>query len=429
MLKVCVAPTAKEADVMPTGMDSFNQLRQAFLDERDDLGPWLDAYLAEFGASHRVFYSELRYQEDSPELQQHAPVALEALNRLQHYNEGLRLALAENNREAAEELFHRCARCLARLHDAYRELRALPREELSPSPFISELLRCGRLYLDGKLSAELLRERLESQMLHFQSFLAQFETTQPEAREQAVWNQRQSGLESGFDTFTAACFELDVQLEQAEPDLERVAGLLGDIRQATAAIYEVQQALQAASEAGDHRNCHRCGARNGLSARYCTACQTALPVFSTEEAVSGPQVSLRMEEEGMQAAEGLPPYLAAFLRAIEETAEGLRGADDLRADFERQQNRVRQLERGLQDLKPPGGDTTPEQQRFFTEMQADLSRCLGEYAEGLGWVEDFFESNDSQLLWQALKVLEPAAQNLAEVQSRGLSWILQAQAS
>lgn len=395
-------------------MESFDRLRRAIVEQLDPLAA-LAEYELEFHSGQVAFKSELRFQEASPQLQELVPAALEAYDYLNDYNARLRQALEEGNPILAGVLLERVQRRLDQLQRCFARLNELPREALSPSPYVSELLRCGNLFLDGKLSAELLREKLQGVLQHMQGFLAQLEVLQPDPEEAEAYEKLRGRLDTALDEFVAAGFDLDAALGEAERDGDVVGQLLAKMRVGTDEIYRIQQELKEAADRGFTRSCVRCGASNEVSARYCRECQAALPALVRDQTGV-----LNLLEGGDES--GLPPLVQPLLELLQSVAQGERAPDELRRELARQWARLKQVESGLGQLK--GSESwTPEERSTFAETRDGISQGLHSFREGLELADEYFAGHDPAYLNRAYSILENAALALAEVQSRGNRWL------
>ncbi len=417
-----------------TALASFNELARAVegvvegrLSPRQALQA-AEPFEREFLAVVGVFQSEVRFQLDSPTLQNEVPNVLEAFRWIQTYLPELKDALQHDDLDLSARLVRRLSKRVTQMMTAFEVLKAeeASRPQLSPSSYVNELLRVAYAYLEGKMSGQLLTERLQGLMTHLQSFLGQLEQTPADPKEAEVLARHRAEMDEALDEQLEALHEMDEHLRREDADPEELRLPLETLRETTQSIYEITQMLAEAMLAEEQKHCLRCGKANERSARYCSGCNAVFPTFN-EEAAAPSQVNVRLEEEIVAAGpRELPPLVRQLLTAVEATAKG-GDPDELARELEAAQGRMRTVERMLEQLEPPPEETPEDQLKVFEETLQTLQEGFTAFNEGLDQVADYFKARDPRVLWDALHQLTPAAEQLAAVQSKGTSWIASAQ--
>lgn len=417
-----------------TALASFNELARAVegvvegrLSPRQALQA-AEPFEREFLAVVGVFQSEVRFQLDSPTLQDEVPNVLEAFRWIQTYLPELKDALQHDDLDLSARLIRRLSKRVTQMMTAFEVLKAeeASRPQLSPSSYVNELLRVAYAYLEGKMSGQLLTERLQGLMTHLQTFLGQLEQTPADPKEAEVLARHRAEMDEALDEQLEALHEMDEHLRRENADPEELRLPLETLRETTQSIYELTQMLAEAMLAEEQKHCLRCGKANERSARYCSGCNAVFPTFN-EEAAAPSQVNVRLEEEMVAAGpRELPPLVRQFLTVVEATAKG-GDSDELARELEAAEGRMRTVERMLEQLEHPPEDTPEDQLKVFEETLQTMQEGFHAFNEGLAQVADYFKARDPRMLWDALHVLTPAAEQLAAVQSKGNSWIASAQ--
>jgi len=382
----------------------------------------------EFLAVVAVFQSELRFQPDSPTLQDELPRVLEAFQWIQTYLPELKNALEHEDMDLSTRLVRRLSKRVTQMMAAFEVLRAeeASRPQLSPSSYINELLRVAYAYLEGKMTGQLLSERLHGVMSHLQSFLNQLEQTPADPKEAELLAQHRAEMDEALDEQLEALHEMDEHLRREDADPEELRLPLETLRETTQSLYELTQQLAEAMLAEEQKHCLRCGKANDRQARFCSGCNAVFPTFN-EETAAPSQMDVRLEEEIVAAGpRELPPLVRQLLVTVEATAKGGDPAE-LEKELEAAQQRMRTVERMLAALEHPPEETPEDQLKVFEETLHTLQEGFAAFNEGLAQVAEYFQARDTRLLWDALHRLTPAAEQLAAVQSKGTAWISSAQ--
>lgn len=417
-----------------TALASFNELARAVenaVNGRFSPAQALQAvepFEREFLAMVAVFQSEVRFQPDSETLQTELPKVGEAFQWIMTYLPELKAALEHDDMDRSTRLIRRLSRRVTQMVASFDVLKTeeASRPQLSPSRYVNELLRVAYAYLEGKLSGQLLSERLHGLMGHLQSFLNQLEQTPSDPKEAEVLAQHRAEMDEALDEQLEALHEIDEHLRRDDADPEELRLPLETLRETTQSLYELTQKLAEAMLAEEQKHCLRCGQANDRQARFCSGCNAVFPTFN-EEAAAPSQVNVRLEEEIVHAGpRELPPLVRQLLTTVEETAKGGDPAA-LEKELEAAQQRMRTVERMLEQLEDPPEETPEDQLKVFEDTLHTLEEGFAAFNEGLAQVAEFFQHKDSRLLWDALHKLAPAAEQLAAVQSKGNAWIAAAQ--
>ncbi|MGE0491193.1 MAG: hypothetical protein AB7S38_18440 [Vulcanimicrobiota bacterium] len=404
------------SDKLLTPLSSFNQLMQALethtLDEVEAQVINLERDLAGM-LTH--FNYEVRFARSTPTLQAALPRVYRQFNRLLELFpevsekveagdfEGLRDLLAGPVRRGLELLF-----------EAFGELRdeEAAREKLSDSPYVDALLQAGHDFLEEKLSAELLHERLLPLIAEQQRMLTALSAAEPRPEEEEWLAGNAPDLVAMVEELLVSLLELEALLLEAPDQVDEIGEYLDGISQLTDELLEIQQSLAERQATAHLVPCVSCGQRLERSVKVCANCGAAQPTFSTRSQLAGPEVDLRIEET-ISAVTGpaQPELFARLLGTIEAAEFGRVSARELAEEYRSVWARFQAVRRQLDNL-PPVDPSQPERAAQIAELSQNFQTHLDAFGQALDKVSLFLDNGDTALLRVARNELSTAGEGL-----------------
>lgn len=260
-----------------TDMDSFNRLVDTAADHLEGHSEVseVEAQLAivdqELGNLRLQFENGLRFQVRTPELETGVALAYGAFRNLAEQFEKLAQALQAGRAYEVARQLETCNATVNQLFWAFADLREhLAEEKYSDAPFIQEVVRVGKAYVQDKLAAELFLERFNA----FCEFHDQFiEGLQPMLVE-VQGDPRHQQLLDALEEQNLILDEIAASLQAGDKRL--VDAALGRLCNSSAVLLELQQEFQKEEEATPGLLCFRCGHANQAGEQKCVNCQARL---------------------------------------------------------------------------------------------------------------------------------------------------------
>lgn len=369
-----------------TDMDSFNRLVATaadYLDGHSDLSE-VEAQLSivdqDLGHLRLQFEDGLRFQVRTPEIETGVALAYSAFRNLAQHFEKLNQALQANRPYDVARELETCNATVNQLMWAFQDLRQyLAKEKYSDAPFIQELVRVGKAFVQGKLAAELFQERFNA----FCEFHDQFvESLQPLLAE-VEGDPRQQEL-------------LDA-LEEQNLVLDDIAGFFqaGDKRQldaalqrlcaSTAILLELQQEFQKEGEDDTGLLCFRCGHANLQGEKNCSNCQARLIDVQTPG------------EDSTYNDSSLPSNLRKLMAASESFRDGAIEQAAFLEVLDWYDELTNQALTQMSELAPPPeeADTMPpEQLETYDEAVEAMQQGLDDLKAGVLRLRSYADKKD-----------------------------------
>jgi hypothetical protein len=328
--------------------------------------------VAEMNQISLVFRSELRYQDRQPPMD----VLLEqALDQLERCEDGMYLLHEAAGQGSWDQIsqaqVERLGTSIGVLFERFTQIREIEgqRPQLAASPYVHELLRCMHNYAAGKLTRELVEERLASVSHHFLLLKSQLESTP----------LRLPAVEQLLDI-------LDVQqsaFEQLAAALQAGSSLPQEFLQVL--IHCSEEARLIHQEILDLQ---------GSPAAWCGACEGIVGVHEGCCSECGQAISLAQEESGVMG-------LVELVR--------LACQQDQPADWALLTSRVSQSLAQLKEVADKARNLPQRQPRVETALSG-LQQVLRE-------ILDCSEQRDGATLWTHVASLEEALSVAQEAQT------------
>ncbi|MCE1248397.1 MAG: zinc ribbon domain-containing protein [Firmicutes bacterium] len=168
------------------------------------------------------------------------------------------------------------------------------RPQLSKSPYLSEIMRVAKLVKESKLSADLLKERLEMFIAVQTNFVNNIDYMIPAMDERLFYEENKQQLKDKFN-------ELIQGLNLAKTyflthQFQVVTDGLAKADKAIEFIVEFEKKLKDIREAPKVKFCFKCGAENPRTVKFCVRCNFNFPPLQMEEEST---LDVRLEEGGI----------------------------------------------------------------------------------------------------------------------------------
>lgn len=325
--------------------------------------------------------SAVTFNDLTPDEEEHARVALEALEGLRGMLASLAVGLEEEDREAAHRDLEAATGQMRVLQGAVAALREAVRQRPpeSPVPVVAELLRAGRAVAAGRTGFSALRERLEAiQPLWWE--VAGRESVPEDA---ALHGQALEEL---------ARVAVEEDLEALEDALERVR--------------VTGEALVAGEEpTTPDILCPRCGETVGEWDRACPACGGRLPE--------------RLPEEAPPTATDLPDYLQTLFEAAEALRTGAGGWDEFLPAVAELRRRAESSLNLLERLPPAPPHAPQDEREAWHAAQEAVENGLERFFQALEYLESLSRRPDPYVLDQGLEEVLAAVE---ETRGVAIAW-------
>lgn len=389
-----------------TDLPSFNALSlevEQWLAGDGDPAMALEAWQATdevLGVLASQFVGGLPLQKVTPELNELAPLIGSELDWLRELMALLRTALEEADEQAAGELVKQARQAVQRLSAYLNELRPLysQREQLSPLPFLDELLHVSRLCFAGELPPD----RLEQGLRNYEDFhnglaeLARSEVPSPE------WERLLPELLGLLEAEAETLLRLRQGLEAQ--NREQIEQALADLAPFGSRLVEIQQALLHPPEAAPSlKSCFQCGTANPLEARLCQSCHAPFPRL--ESALS----------EAPSAESSMPEHLHQLASAVQAVQEGGMDQEEFGQVVSEFAARVDRAEGELRNLQPPGSQTPPDQRAIYEQARQAMEEGLQQTRDGLTLLDSYLDTTSPGALDRGLELVLAGAETMAEV--------------
>lgn len=364
----------------PSLLPAFGRLhaRLASGEELFSAAPDLHEVDLELGALLAEVERDVTFTELTTEEEEHARVALEALEGLRGMLASLAVALEEEDREAAHRDLQAATGQMRVLQGAVAALRAAVRQRPpeSPVPAVAELLRAGRAVAAGRTGFSALRERLEALQPLWWDVVGR-ETVPEDA---ALHGQALEEL---------ARVAVEEDLEALEDALERV-------RATGEALVPVEAPAVL---------CPRCGATVGEWDRACPACGGRLPE--------------RLPEEAPPTATDLPDYVQALFEAAEALRTGAGGWDEFLPAVAELRRRAESSLSLLERLPPAPPHAPQDEREAWHAAQEAVENGLERFFQALEYLESLSRRPDPNVLDQGLEEVVAAVE---ETRGVAIAW-------
>ncbi|MEW6282230.1 MAG: zinc ribbon domain-containing protein [Candidatus Eremiobacterota bacterium] len=353
------------------------------------------------------FFEGVALQEDHPLLDELVPLAYQGFQELVMVWPLLVRALELEAANEGRELLERASRALQRIYGVFARLRAyeasLPRH--SEVPIAHELIRVGLGVLNGTLTDDALRLRLEQFADYHANLVHGLEGAAPAGREVEVMENHREALMEALEEQGRGIELVDVFLERGDP--EALGQALVAVEHSSGVLVTIQRELQAASEPVI-RSCMRCWTPYPPTARVCQNCGASLPDLGHLD-----DDSTALPVEG----EELPSNLARLAREVEELQAGDLSPEEFERTLDWLDKTRAMVSERFASMDPPDPQSPPEQLALYEEARSAFQAGLQELAAGLGMLRTYLDRPDPGRLDHGLEQVKHGASQMMKVES------------
>jgi hypothetical protein len=371
-------PSAIFARIRPnrSDMDSFNQLVDTAADHLEghsDVSE-VQAQLAkvdqDLGHLRLQFEDGLRFQVRSPELDSGVALAYNAFRNLAQEFPKLEQALQAGRGYDLARLLESCNATVNQLFWAFQDLREmLAQETYSEAPFIQELVRVGKAWVQNRLAPELFQERFQAFCEFHDGFL---ESLQPLLAE-VEGDPRQQQLLDALDEQNIVLDEISTTFQAG--DRQQLDRALHRLCNSSTVLLELQQEFQKETQTSGLL-CFRCGHANDHGEKTCTNCQSRL-------------VDLQSQEGGSYQDAALPPHLSKLVAAGEGFRDGSLDREAFLEILDWYDGLNQQAHQQLDALAAP----QQENEDYEDALEA-MEQALHEFKTAVGRLRDYANRKD-----------------------------------
>lgn len=417
-----------------TGLPVFNEFQRLLgfvVDGRqgiESIESPLQQLERELTAISESFRVELAYLEWTPVEQLHAPDVLDCLQRIQRYLVLLRTSFQQSALTDVQRWTERARVQIQRLLENFRVLAedVKSRPQLSPSSFVHEILRCGRLFLSERLPAQLFLEKVVGLHAHLKRFLTQLESTVPDPREANAFVDSRDKLNESVEVILHSVEDLELELAKPseEISLEFIEGCLESLSQETDLVFGVAQKLHQSVQQEVKVSCFRCGSENVVGARSCHQCRALLPA-SAESATPSSTIDLRLVDGGAQQAGNgdLPETYRKLVDLLEGVVEGRVKSDTLKPAFDAVRNNLNVIDRLMDRLTTVPDFENEDEEALYWEFRETLEEGIERTRESLDAAEQSVASKDFSGLYACIGGLRSMGMEVGVAIQKGTSWM------
>lgn len=364
-------------------MDSFNQLVDTAADHLDghsdvsDVEAQLALVDQDLGHLRLQFENGLRFQVRTPELETGLALAYNAFRNLaDQFRKLSQILQAHRPYDLARQL-ETCNATVNQLFWAFQDLREhLAEQHYSDAPFIQEVVRVGKGFVQGQLGPELFQERFDAFCEFHDGFV---ESLQPLLSE-VEGDPRHQQLLDALEEQNGVLDEI-ARFFQAG-DKPQLDAALGRLCLSSAFLLDLQRDFQKEAEQANGLLCFRCGHANDHGEKNCVNCQARL-------------IDMQTPGEGSSYHDASMP---ANLRKLTAAGEGFRdGALDREAFLEVldwYSGLTSQAQKGMADLAPPAPEAPEEQLEAYEEAVEAMEQALQALELGVGKLRGYADRKD-----------------------------------
>lgn len=365
-----------------------------------------------YGTLYGIYADELNYLAADEPLNEVAERVGAQFATLQPYLASLRDDLSLQDHAAALETLRALkdeTTTLYKLFGEYREV-AEAQPKISEIPYIHELVRVTRHYLNGDLSLEAVQGRFEVFCQYHEALEGQLAVMVPSPQEREAFEESREDLEEALSLQMHGMEDLDVALERNER--EAVEEALEALLEAGEVLVEVYHKLERAELQPKTVACIRCGAENTPDAKICGACGAVLPQVA---ASAGPTSTIALEEDGTSVGPRESEEVARMQKAVEEyLASGV--PEPLQQAIDAYARKLKRNQRQFEKMEAPPEGVPGEHLQVLREARQLFGEALTILSQGLERLQHGANSGDPMELEQGMEELRAGSQVFADFQ-------------
>ena len=341
------------------------------------------------------------FQERTPEFIDHGTETWDQFEWIQQQMPRLGQAAEQGDGEQFVLALQEIQRSLVVLRSALDSLKELEENQpqLSPAPFVNELLRLGRGLTKGTIAKEAFAERLAAYQdiqSQVQDMIKGGEGLSPEEREK---------VEASFALQAQGLEELFGYLDS--DDLAQLEEGLGHVDEAWAELLELRSQVQQSIVSANSRPCPRCAHSNDLSSRFCANCNAKLPDTGQYSATS----QIQLNEKGSKV---LGANFVRIQTAVDKMATGELTAEAFAEEVQWFRKIHTQSVKLFENIDEPDDSTPADQVALFDQGCALSAQGLLDIQAGLEKLESYVAGNRGPLGPQEL-----LAQGMTQIRQGG----------
>ena len=335
------------------------------------------------------------------------------------YLEDIRKSLEEiysyfndRNRDHIESGLFKCRASFDKLALAIDEIQKeeASGKEYSKAPLQNELMRIGYAMLEGSVSRDAFKIKLDSMKNSLRMYYGYFGNIVPSGGEREYFEEHREEMRLTVREYIKALEEASLYYRDFNP--EHVKSGLSRSHDAAEKLLEFQQKLL---ELKSVKRCFKCGAENEASSRYCISCSAALPVIADE---SGETIDFKVDENNSINNTG--HVQTELTKKVTDTVDAFKSGAmtlyDASAVISSITDSIAQTRKEKESLQIPQEiQQDSEYAPMFNEVEELMTAGLIDMEEGLRSLLYSMEGNDESGMIFAIERFLGGADSLSKV--------------
>lgn len=371
--------------------------------------------LNSFRREFRSFLREqIKFNAMTSTMKQQTEIIEQSLEKIREGLEEMYSYFNDRKQEHIDSGLTKCKSAFEKLHDSIESIQKEEKDTqktYSKAPLQNELMRIGYALIDGKVSPDAFKIKLDSLKNSLRMYYGYFDKIVPQSSETEFFKENGSIIKSCVRDYIKALEEVGIFFKDLNTEHIKVG--LQKSNEAAEKLMDFQNRL---NELKSVKNCFRCGTKNLASAKICSSCGATLPVIGEEE--GGENIDVRVDEDNN------------INNTNHVQTELTKKVSDLVADFKSRKISSSEAKKNLNQIIDSVVQTKKDKDKFklpsdlnedneytsiFNKMENLMISGLNEMEDGLRKIESCFEIEDDSQIDFALEQFFFGADNLSKV--------------
>ncbi len=371
--------------------------------------------LNSFRREFRTFLREqIKFNVMTPLVKEQTEIIEHSLEKIREGLEEMYSYFNDRKQEHIDSGLTKCKSAFEKLHDSIESIQKEEKETqktYSNAPLQNELMRIGYALIDGKVSPDAFKIKLDSLKNSLRMYYGYFDNIVPQSSETEFLKENGSLIKNCVRDYIKALEEASIFFKDLNTEHIKVG--LKKSNEAAEKLIDFQNRL---NELKSVKNCFRCGTKNPATAKVCSSCGATLPVMAEEE--SGESIDLRVDENDN------------INNTTHAQTELTKKVSDIVSDFKHRKissseaknslskiiDSVAQTKKDKDKLQIPNElKENNEYSSIFNKMEDLMVLGLKDMEEGLTKINNCFEIEDDSQIDFGLEQFFSGADNLSKV--------------
>ncbi len=318
----------------------------------------------------------------------------------------------DGDRGHVESGLEKCKSAFERLNAAVESIQReeSSEKEYSKAPLQNELMRIGYAMIDGKVSPDAFRIKLDSLKNSLRMYYGYFGGITPKNSEKEYFEAHREEIRLTVREYIKALEEVGLYFRDSNVD--HVKSGLSRSHAAAERLLKFQQEI---SEARTIKHCFKCGAENPAAAKFCVKCSAALPVMIDDDEET---IDLQVDENDNVSRSGhvQTELTKKVSDVVSSFRSGSMSAGDAVGVISSIVESIAQTKKEKEKLKVPQEiESDAEYSPVFFEIEELMNRGLADMEQGLKSLSSAIENNDESGMMFALDGFLSGADSLSKV--------------